>query len=55
MDPLPTSSYDNSGRTLVLAFDGSNNQFNDEVSRIFPTPTTKALTSFMTPLHPTPG
>ena len=43
MTAPPSSSSDKQGRTLVLAFDGTSNQFDDTVSRVSPTLMTKAL------------
>ena len=53
MSPPPATS-DRQGRTLVLAFDGSNNQFNENVSRISPTATTRTLNLFHDPASSNP-
>ena len=43
---MSTLSPNKKGRALVLAFDGTNNQFNDKVSPTSPAVMTKALNAF---------
>jgi hypothetical protein len=46
MEAPLVSSSDRNGRTLVVAFDGTNNRFNDTVGPTSPTATIKALNFF---------